>query len=531
MFTIKMYQFNGKKINSTKVPTISGDSFACEMKTSSSILFPVVEIRTGSKNAIVPLYNYAYIQEFNRYYWIDDIVYDLNCWIISMHCDALASFRNEILATYQYVARSSTEYDESILDTMYLSKVSPFSTEVDWGRYAGIGGDTDKVYVSSGGGSPTAVKLFNVGFTSGYFVVGIVGGNTAGITFYSFTNANFKDFITNALTFTPSDMSDVSSGVANAVFNPIQYITSVRWFPIAAPYSSTTSSIKVGGYTIPGSYTAGIISTGATSEAYLEIAIPRNYWGDKYTNLSPYAEYSLVFQPFGVIPLDSTKMFNVDKIAIRLHIDFCYGLVTLYVSRRIPNGTPPQTVDSGIIYSVTTEYGVTLPISSLVMDWKAGAVVSALQFLKSYSQGDLNPFKKEITANTEKSAGRGKPNDLLSPHSSGTLPEHNNNSGIDVSLIDKAMDLTASALGQISTCGAVGSFMAYRDNAPYIEGWFKKVVDTDVNTFGKPLYKLKLLSSLSGLTVCINSKFWSATAMEEEIATIQSMLNTGVYIE
>ena len=71
MFTIRMYNFN-KKLNSTKKPNVVGTSFSCEMKTSSSILFPVVEIRTSNNNRQIPLYNYAYIQEFQRYYWIDD---------------------------------------------------------------------------------------------------------------------------------------------------------------------------------------------------------------------------------------------------------------------------------------------------------------------------------------------------------------------------------------------------------------------------------------------------------------------------
>lgn len=531
MFTIKMYQFN-KRINSTKRPTAAGDSFSCEMKESSSVLFPVVEIRTGNSNSIIPLYNYAYISDFNRYYWIDDIVYDMGYWTVSLHCDALASFRTEILNTKQYVIRASADSDNTIADTLYITKAGSALDEVDWESYQGIGGDPNKVYVNENG-TTTTKSYFNVSFTSGTFVVGIVGNNTAGVTYYAFGNGDFKNFINSALTFTPSDMNDVSSGIANAVFDPIQYITTVRWFPVAPYYSSTTTSIKVGGYTIPGSYTAGIVTVGSKTVINFEIDIPKHPSNYPYMNLSPFTELSLVLQPFGVVPLDTTKLMNSSAINVMIEIDFCYGMATLYVSRRISGASMPQLVNSGIVYTVSMDYGVTLPISSLVMDWKAGAIVSALQFIKSAASGEItNPLKKETAASSSHSAGagrRGGPD--LSSYSRRQLPERADTS-VDVSLLDKAMDLTASALGQISTTGAVGSFLAYTYvNAPYVEAWFKMTPDRDILRFGMPLYKIKTLSSLNGICVCMNATFDCKTAMEEEIATIQTVLNTGVYLE
>ena len=532
MFNIQMYQFN-KKINSTKRPASDGDSFSCEMKGSSSILFPVVEIRTGNSNSIIPLYNYAYISDFNRYYWIDDIVYDMGYWTVSMHCDALASFRTEILDSRQYVIRSYSQQDNTIADSLYLTKAGTFIDEVNWKNYQGISGNPDKVYVTANG-TTTTKNYFNVSFTSGTFVVGIVGNNTAGVTYYAFGNGDFKNFINSALTFTPSDMNDVSSGIANAVFDPIQYITTVRWFPIAPYYSSSTTSIKVGGYTIPGSYTAGIVEVGSKTTINFEIDIPKHPSGYPYMNLSPFTELSLVLQPFGVVPLDTTKLMNSSAINIMIQIDFCYGMATLYVSRRISGSSMPQLVNSGIIYTVSMDYGVTLPISSLVMDWKAGAIVSALQFIKSVASGNgiNNPLKKETTASSKNAAGKGRGGGPdLSSYSRRELPERTDSS-IDVSLLDKAMDLTASALGQISTTGAVGSFLAYTYvNAPYVEAWFKMTPERDIRRFGFPLYKVKKLSDLTGITVCLNATFECESAMEEEIGTIQSVLNTGVYLE
>ena len=530
MFTIRMYQFN-KKINSTKKPdNVSGTDFECEMKDSSSILFPVVEIRTANNNMAIPLYNYAYIEDFGRYYWIDDIDYNMGFWTISMHCDALASFQTDILNSWQYVVRSASNFDDTIADTLYMTKSYPYDTEYVSSNYAGINGDSDKVYLLSGN-TMSAVKFFNVGITSGTFVVGIVGNNTTGVTYYSMSNASFKTFINNALTFTPSDMTDVSSGVANAVFNPIQYITSVKWFPVAPYYASTTSAIKVGGYTIPGGYTAGIVDTMNVSHVYMKIDIPKHYSGRKYTNLSPYTELNLVFQPFGVIPIDTTKVYNSDSLSIEVAIDFCGGLANLYIYRQSNAVTPPYV--SALIYSVAMDYGVTLPISSLVMDWKAGAVVSAMQFVKTMFTPDQTTVTSKYSApsvrSPRKSAGSGSP----PPITTRSLPERTDSSTNFVDLLDKAMDLTASALGQISTTGAIGSFLAYTNNTPYLYAWFKQTVMIDIKRFGAPLYQQRQLKELSGFCVCMNATFQSVSgsAMQEETVTIQTLLNTGVYLE
>ena len=515
MFTIRMYNFN-KKINSTKKPNITGTPFSCEMKSSSSILFPVVEIRSSNNNKTIPLFNYAYIQDFNRYYWIDDVTYDLGKWIITMHCDVLASFQYDILNSTQYVIRSSSESDDTIADTLYLTKEASYNTEFVQIDYAGVGGDPDDVHAKNPNNTYTAEQYFNVGITSGYFVVGIVGNNTAGVTFYSFSNNNFKSFINNALSFTPSNMNDVSSGVANAIFDPIQYITSVKWFPIE-PYSSTSvTSIKLGGYTITGTYTAYVLTATDIKTVMMRIGLPKHPSNKKYMNLSPFTELNLVFQPFGVIPLDTTKLLNSTELAINIAIDFCGGMCNLYVYREDTHETIPFSPD-GLLYSVATDYGVTIPVSSLVMDWKAGAVVSAMQFLKTV-------IPSSDTAKTN--------NGILSSIASTMLPERADQEKA-INFLDKAMDLTASALGQVSSTGAVGSFLAYMSNRPYVMGWFKNLTEEDNDRFGRPLYRKRMLALLSGFCVCMNAivPFVSGSPMEEEVKTIQSLLNNGVYLE
>lgn len=64
------------------------------MRDSSSIVNPVILVEGVSFNA----FNYAYIPNFDRYYFIKEIVnYRNDLWILELECDVLMSFRSSIL--------------------------------------------------------------------------------------------------------------------------------------------------------------------------------------------------------------------------------------------------------------------------------------------------------------------------------------------------------------------------------------------------------------------------------------------------
>lgn len=64
------------------------------MRDSSSIVNPVILVEGVSFNA----FNYAYISNFDRYYFIKEIInYRNDLWILELECDVLMSFRSSIL--------------------------------------------------------------------------------------------------------------------------------------------------------------------------------------------------------------------------------------------------------------------------------------------------------------------------------------------------------------------------------------------------------------------------------------------------
>lgn len=514
MFNIKLYNFN-KKPNSTKRPSSSaGTTFSCVMKTISSVLTPIVEIRTASNT--IPLYNYAYISSFHRYYFIEDVRYEIGVWVISMRCDVLASFKDDIENSRQYVLRSASDYNTSIADSLYLTKVASSTGEYSESLYTDTQYGNDYVHVLRASGNTGVTKFFNVSFTSGCFIVGIVGDNTAGVTYYAFDNQAFNEFIHTAMTFTPSGMTDFSAAAGNAIFNPIQYITTVRWFPISPFYMTTEKTIKIGGYTLPtltyGGYPVNVTDI---DTVYMQITLPVHSGASTrpYLKLSPFTELNLYFQPFGCIPIDTTKVMNSSSITCTVAIDYCAGACIFSVYR---SGNTLWTPE-GLIYTMSMDYGVQLPISSLMMDWKAGLAVSALTWLKDTFVSD-------------------KPSD--DPNAWSYLPEYARDrlragQSDTIATADKAVDLTASALGQLSTVGSAGSFLAYVKNRPYIMGWFRDTVDEDIARFGRPLHAEKRLDNLSGYCVCANANvtYSSANPTVDEQLVVNAMLNSGIFIE
>lgn len=61
--------------------------------------------------------NYAYIPEFNRYYFINDITaIRTNIWRVNMHVDVLMSYSKEIKNTHAIVTRNEYKYNNFLLD-------------------------------------------------------------------------------------------------------------------------------------------------------------------------------------------------------------------------------------------------------------------------------------------------------------------------------------------------------------------------------------------------------------------------------
>ena len=99
-----LYVNNSEKNKLEK--SLSSDlKFTGKLREQSSVVNPSIMIQTTNPS----IYNYAYIPEFKRYYFITDMVsVRTGLWEISMHVDVLMSFKDTIKGTQVILSDTET---------------------------------------------------------------------------------------------------------------------------------------------------------------------------------------------------------------------------------------------------------------------------------------------------------------------------------------------------------------------------------------------------------------------------------------
>lgn len=107
-FTVTLYVSDSPVEKIGKSLSSSAD-FTCELKDDTSILNPKIKIYSSSN---LSGYNYMYISEFGRYYYINDISSPRNNeWDISAHVDVLETYKVAILANSAVIRRQESQYN------------------------------------------------------------------------------------------------------------------------------------------------------------------------------------------------------------------------------------------------------------------------------------------------------------------------------------------------------------------------------------------------------------------------------------
>lgn len=354
-FQVNLYEFS-KRTNSTLRPSGSGLSISCEAHEPVDIMAPTM-LFAGT---LMQFYNYMYVAEWERYYWIDDWTYEKGFWRASCSIDPLASWRNSIGAMTEYVLRSADEYNGSIVDTTY-----PLTAE------------TQTIRTDMPGWSVEATA-------TGTYVVGIVGGNGL-VEYYVISNlANFGAYMfgdtlwNNVIADDPGRQEGGYASFMKAQFNPLQYVVSCMWFPFNIPHSDTGTEIKFGyfgcgyyGYKI--NRNSFILFSGRIDPPYH----PQDSRGH-YLNVAPYTRLRLSALPWGEVDLDTTKFQG--PIYLEACVDPVTGSTKLYVSNY-----------EDIILTLVGQIGVPEQLSQVLKDNLATVTggLSAVAGLASMFTGNV----------------------------------------------------------------------------------------------------------------------------------------------
>lgn len=329
MFDIYLFTF-AKKENSTKQPSLTGQTpFQCDIKSPSSLINPLIELHSNT-NPVA--YNYAYIPEFRRYFFVSDWRYDRGLWFANLSVDVLATYKPYIGDTNMYITRSSAEYDPYIADTTYPNTSSHTIVNED---------ASDTV----------------IGWDDGYYIVNTLSNAGDGIRSWAMTSSEFNNLINRLdVTLNGLNWSDVPNALTNFVTNPSQYLVSAFWFPHSFT-GTTKSEIKVGVLPITCSCKA-VTAFQPISYTFDIPKHPKSSSVGMYLNLAPYSFYTLSFPCMGAVRLDSSKLVDASKIILGALVDPVTG-----VAEFVATAYTSSSVSLGEVLHCSVPWGVPVALS------------------------------------------------------------------------------------------------------------------------------------------------------------------------
>lgn len=552
--TAYFYQFE-KKINSTKQPTLSvGDiGLTVELKNVTNLFTPALTITddvfmSGGSITNPMKFTYCYLPDFSRYYFVRSWSWILGRWECSLEVDVLASFKDGIGDTTAYILRSASDYDASIVDTKYPTR-------------------SDVKSIAKTQTSIWRTNLTSSSITDGFYVLGIVNndsGAMGAVSYYAVACTVLRTFMAQ-LYASPSWMNITDASISNdlqkMLINPVQYITSCMYFPLSLQTTgvswTTISTIPIGWWSI--TLTGGDVFYKLTSDKLqhdgsVEFSIPKHPSASgayEWLQNSPYSQYQLEFFPYGVFAVDAAKLYGFEKLRCEMKTDLMTGSSTLNLIRKKSGSNY-----NGILYSVTTQIGIPVPLAQMSVDlsrignvstWALSAGMalasdSTTLDKMSASLMDLIPatdpedafympgdsvwtaFRKGISTG----AGTG-----LSRTAEAVSQSGENIKSLLQSVGKVAADIGNAVLASSGVCqmvGNTGTLAQYYFDQVFTLFYYD-IVDTDPTHYGYPLMQEKKISTLSGFILCANGGNLTTNATQYERQAIVALMQAGFYYE
>ena len=487
---ITFYQFV-KRENSTAQPGagVTSKTYDCKLKEDTSIIEPSILIVKEAAQSYTDLlaYNYAYIADFGRYYFVRNVISVSNVMVeFILEVDSLASFKSEVGSANEYVLRSASSYDGDIVDNLYPCKAECTLDECD---------------NSAGGGGPGQPETGTFNTSNITYIVGILNNSTGdkfgAVKYYALTDTQLtalmqyllgNDILTDTQTLINNLSTELQNGIARSLMNPTDFIVESYAIPYK-PLTGALETIKIGwwttdltGYPVD-SDTANYWKT-VNSGSLSFTDHPQKASRGAYLNTAPYTRYWLYAGVFGTVPIDTMKALADDHVSYQIEGD-PFGNVKCKLS-----------IGSTIVEVLSANVKCNFPIGQVSVDALGGAssMVSAVMQVSS-----ANYDSSESVAGGYVSGANGIANSV------------------------KAM------LPQSRVSGSTGTFVdCFKAMRLYIET--HEVVDDDLAQRGRPLCQKVQISSLSGY-ILVSDPDIAISGTAEENTRIKSYMASGFFYE
>ena len=122
--TIKFYNNLSDKVVVDKNITQIGSDMTGTLRDDCSIVDPVIKVE-GIVGSNLASCNYAYIEEFGRYYYITNIVCSGKLFEVHMHVDVLMSYKSGIRSNSAVISRQENNYNLYLQDGVFKTYSQP----------------------------------------------------------------------------------------------------------------------------------------------------------------------------------------------------------------------------------------------------------------------------------------------------------------------------------------------------------------------------------------------------------------------
>lgn len=500
-----------KRSNSTKQPVSGGTTLSCQLKDQTNMINPTLVIN-GIPANWSPIWNYAKIAAFNRYYFINNWRWLNGVWECDCICDVLASFKTDIGGLSEFVLRSSSQYNGQIVDMQYPTTAE---TRVN---------------------ATMLTNHFKTVYGMGYYILGVISNDSSSaqgaVTYYQMTAsqlAALKHYMMSDTYISDQDLNIqaitdiVPTELLKTLYDPFKYISSCIWMPFSLSdlpsafksfspiafgwWTPTGSGINIEGYKINAD---GYVAT--FSERVSILGHPQRFDRGVFLDHSPFADRMLFYPPFGSIPINDDSIIGGDSIRIELTVDMVLGDSVLSIYHDRPTDNQGSYDNMGVIARVSAPLGVPIQLAQTSIDIN-GSVTAAETFA---IQGTAAAFIGSASRSDGSFGG------YLS-----TLWE--TGKGALSSAVAAIGDVIQNPVGQLQTSGTNGSLAQYCTYPYFVQKW-RIVSDDDNAQKGRPLCQVKTLNTIPGY-IMVDTPDVELACMESERQQIIAFLASGFYYE
>lgn len=488
----------------TEVISIDG-----KLRDASSVLTPTIQMEFSDDVGIQDFvgFNYAYIPDFGRYYFVQDVtVIRTNIMVVQLIVDPLMSFKTGILALSAYIERNENEYSDTLVDDAVPLERRKIVTE----------------YTPTAGSYVNTVFNTNLADESLTITVTLVGLqsrltdiNPPTVNLPTINGDNLKS-ATCTYAVRESDYGEIMNNLQRSAYSAYaSYVLSVVAYPFVI-HTPGTGEYKIDcvfGYDGNGNPQTMVDSRGGLVRGYQMKALSEYFVvadfkmpnPTSFLDYEPFSQYELYIPFYGWLKLDIDLVKDA-RLLVYYSSNRDDGSATVYVfdwtNNKIIFSSPCQL---GIRLSITytNQQELTAQKNAVGLNLAVGLVSSALSIGMGVAKGSPISVAKGTIAGASAITSAINAYSLMFPKASASF-------GDSTTALYTPLQVR---LRTIKTINNVSSHMAQ----------FR-------SKYGSPLRDTRVLNQLTGFTVVGEIHLENINAYKREKDEIERLLKLGVIL-